>query len=431
MIPNQGIFSPSRYFLLLITVWLGVGLCIHLYLQEQVGFSRGCLGLGGGKTETASGGWVDCALVSAANPLAEFGVSLATVGFFYWSILLLGLTSLRGMPSSPGGWRALRLYTLTGTLISGGLVGWMFVVTGKGCPLCLIDAVLALQSCGLTLWPKRGGSKTGATSGSAKDPGGAVPAIHLGGVLGLILILVWINGVGRPTPNGIDQRAFYELLEGAIAPFYLDEMAPCGFGRNAAVPEGWAALAEDMGIDLPGEEGPVEWVYFYNPGCPGCADFESSRIWTMEVLAGAQAAGLVRHTARPVLLSRSFDEATTLLEAMWETEIYAELKLMIFSFQQDPDALKGEALRALLEKLTGDPNGYPSSASLAAARERLEKRTIRVQEAGVQSLPSIFINGLPLAPSRRNTTVQCLLTLIREAAGAEVVLHQTWDGEAN
>lgn len=402
-----------KHWLVFSVALLGILLCGHLVLIEHSGGSlTDCFG---SQKTTAPSGLFDCQISRSIDPLHAIGSSLSVVGLFYWCSLVLLLLGQLLLPNSTRLRWFIRLYTIVAALLAVGLVIWQYLAVQKLCPLCLIDAGLAVVAALLSFR---------LTLASSRVPQ-AWPA-YLGSSLvftlaGAFAYLAW----HQPKGSDFNEAKFYELLSQQIAPRYLDEMAPCGF------PEGTTPFAPLPSFFTPEDhidgspEAPLQLTVLFDPSCPACGHLNRQLMQIKAAFAEEEMSELLAIRYVPLMLYEATLPAT---QALWLLRGQPEFLLLKDQLAVEDGSLidSTDKLRPLLTALGLDADTLIGQIEGGAGRQEIIDTTLATYDAGIESLPRIFINGKPVPQSRRNRSADCLArTLLGEIGDFEVEATQT------
>lgn len=388
--------------------------CAHLIRLHQAEGDVDCLGQ---VKEVAADGLFDCKMAAAVDPLAASGGSLAVVGFVYWCAFTLVLLMRLQWLQSRALHRVLVGVSALAAVVASGLVIWQYSQTERLCAFCLVDALIALLVAGIIPFSKRMCDDIRILWPSY------AAAIFVFLMVGAGAALIGASPV--KSEEALSEQDFYKLLSQQIAPQYLDQMAPCGF------PDGIVALPELEGFfseqdHLTGSrDASVQVTVLFDPSCPACKHL-SGELEKLEI-SFADAGLAERMTIRyiPLMLYERTLPATQALWILRGTPAFATLKKRLAA-DDAPLVTSISELRPLLDGLDIDSENLLKRVEGGEGRQEIIDLTLKTYDAGIDSLPRLFINGKPLPQSRRNRSADCIAqTLLGELGVIEADPDET------
>lgn len=387
-----------------------MALTVHLWIQKERGFDRGCWGVTAGSPAAANTG---CTSRNLEGVGEMFGVSTAAWGYgFYFSVALLALA--RVLLPSPWPRRcqvASDVAVGAAFTYSAYLVYYQAVVARAYCPLCLVSAGLITVLFVLHVVQR---ARSGFTP--LPDPARVWEAGWAAGMVFaaagvLVAGLIFVDRLGLPgSDQGPDARRF-EAMVGRALPAFIDaerlrEWRPTGL--DSSVPP--LPLADWLTPEAPrvGTADGPSLVVFLDPNCPHCAGTYAA---VMKV------AGRYQDRAGFYVLPRALWEYSLLqvqaLELARQAGNYHEMWRRQFE-QRRPGGMNFAQVERLFRELQLDTTGLRER--LEGVRPAVLAQRSKAGAAGLNSTPAIFFNGIAVTGFGR--TEEGLARLIERAVPA-------------
>jgi protein-disulfide isomerase/uncharacterized membrane protein len=366
-----------------------MALALHLWIQKERGFDQGCWGLGG-PAPAAAEGCRDPGL----EPVSHFfGVSTAAWGYlFFFAVAGFSLAKVV-LPERC----AVFFHTALDVVVAAGfpasicLAYYQIFVARAICPLCLVTTALITGIFVVqTVLYFRGGHVPVPANERPDEIGYATGAVFgVGGVL--IAVLFFVDQIAtRRLDQGATARQF-ELMVGRSLPRFIDgdrlrEMRAAGAPGDGQTlkPEEWI----EAGTPFIGVASGPTVVAFFDPNCPHC---DTSFASVMRL------AEHYKDRARVIVLPRVLWPYSLLqvqaLELAREEGKYFEMWQLQFK-QQQKDGLNVKQLEALFRQLNLNPTDLKDR--LAKVRPAVIAKRDQARDAGINSTPAIFLDGLAL-----------------------------------
>lgn len=349
---------------------IGMVVALHLWVQKERNFDRGCWGLGTAGASAPAGGCQDPKLQQASY---LFGVSAATWGYLFFAVIAALAFAKIGLPPVA----ARRCHDFSEIAVACALPYTIYLVIFQTfvahafCPLCLVSStlVLLLLVVHVLIW-KRGGFVPIAEPDRVQEIGYA-SVLTFGGATALIAVLVFV-----------DQIATRRIEPGAFA-------GAAGGRPDAAhrVPP-TLDIQQWTGPETPalGTSRQVVVATFFDPNCPHCESVYSTIL---------NLADHYKNTATFYIFPRILWDYSILqvqgLEVAKQQGKYFEMWRLQFAHQRR-GGLKEEDLKALFADLGIKTDDL--STRLAAVRTGVLELREKARLAGINSTPTIFINGV-------------------------------------
>lgn len=347
----------------LILAVLGMLVTLHLWIQKERGFDQGCWGIAG--TATPIG--VDCRDPDLQRMGSLAGVSTAAVGyFFYLGLALLGFGRLLCSPRI-----AKRCDDAADIALATAIPYTLFLVYFQAfrakafCPLCIVTSgVLATLLLVRYLQHRRGGFQPTAEPLLLRET--AYACMIAFAAMGLtVAVVLFLNRVGL------------KPIAGETAPAQRREIPPIKV-------EDWV-FADTPSLET--ATGPVV-IAFFDPNCPHC-----DKSFAMMRTLAKRYKDRVRFVvfARP-LWKRSMLQVQALELARREGRYY---DMWEAQFAQDKrSGLSQQEIEALFSQLSIDTERL--AERLAALEQPVQAQLDKAKAAGINSTPSIYLDGAPV-----------------------------------
>lgn len=395
---------------ILILSLAGMILAMHLWIQHERNFDQGCWGLGENVLRGSSfEGCRDPALEPAST---IFGISTAVLGYaFYFGLATLAfaktILSLRLAKLAND---VAEIVVSVCFLYVLYLLFFQAVIAKAFCPLCLVSAAItiALFAVHVVQW-KHGGFVPIQDSERIREIGYASGLIF--GAMGmLVAVLLFVDQIATRRFDQGSNALQFQAMVGRSLPRFIDskrlsEMAPARLSSSAShlKQEDW--IKPDTPVVLGSSSG-VSVIVFLDPNCPHCNDTYAS----MMRLA-AQYQDKARFYILPrVLWSYSLLQVQA-LELAKQSSKYFDMWRLQFAHQQK-GGLRLKDLESLFRELGMDTRDLEQR--LSAVRTTVTSDASRAKAAGINSTPSIFIDGVAVEATSRSEN--SLAKLIEQAS---------------
>ncbi|GAB5519643.1 MAG: thioredoxin domain-containing protein [Rhodothermales bacterium] len=383
---------------------LGLLLVVHLWIMQERGFDRGCLGFSAPTGEIA-----DCNAVVQSEASTLLGLpNVVWGGFFYLGVL--ALTSLLALSSSILRTWAWRLRTL---LILGGwgyalyLVYVQYAVIGEFCVLCLTSAALVTVLLGLVLYDLFTSSNASPMRFSLINRARELTFVA---VLAVSTLLLAGADVGyftyfveppatadvAPPPSTEDDLAALQAV--------LDE---CAYDAEIPAFDDYLSLINNLTPTKGNTESKVHIFEYFDPNCPHCKHFDPVMTQFMSVFGDhAQ----LHYMPLPLLGDKSVAQVLAMIYAQ-EQGRFEEMKNAQFDIQ-DPRGLTKEQIMEAATKAGLDADAMITAMESGQHLEELRANYLQAIDMGVNSVPKVMINGRFITSGSR--TVECMTKLVMD-----------------
>lgn len=373
---------------------LGVLTTIHLKIQQDRGFDRGCLGF---TTSEAVEATFDCALVTQSDAGQLLGVSNAILGvIFYLAVALLSL----GVAFTAGE-RRVQLKGARALLLAVGLAYSLYlsyvqyVVLDQLCALCLISAAIAtllfvLQAIDL--------AKPGTTAASRRQAVQGSRGVAFYGALTALLVVLAAADV-----------VYFSNLEPAASAALAGEAGACTFDPRYEPVEDWPTMVSSLDPTRGSGDAPVTIIEFFDPNCPHCKTMHP----VLDAVA-AQYGEQARIVYKPVAaLGQISALPVAALHVAAQQGRFFEMLDLIFEHQK-PTGYTMEEVRGYAARIGLDPGTFMAQVQSGGFAMLMRQQLSQFEQIGLRSVPSVLVNGRVVAPTAR--TVECLGGMIEAAS---------------
>ncbi len=390
---------------------LGMILTLHLWIQKQRDFDHGCWGIGAPAAAAAGAGGCRSAELDKVSKLLGVSVAAWGYGFYFFVAAMAFAKMILPARAASAAHVASEVAVALAFPYSCYLVFYQAVVAKAFCPLCLVSAgfitglfvlhaVQYWRGKFVTIAEDQRGTEIGYAAGMGFVAMGALAAV-----------LLFVNHVGtRGFDEGSNAKEFTTMVGRSLPQFIegekLLEMKPVRFDFN--VP----ALKTDEWItnETPalGTPGKVTVVAFLDPNCPSC----KGTFAMIEALAERYRGQAAFYVMSRVLWDYSLLQSQALEVARPAGKYFDLWRLQLD--RQKCGGLDQPGIEQLFAELGLETANLRQR--LAAVRPALEAQRNRAIAAGINSTPTIFINGLAVENLSRDE--RSLGRLIERAASA-------------
>ncbi|GIV60257.1 vitamin K epoxide reductase family protein [Rhodocaloribacter litoris] len=382
----------------------GLLVVVHLWLQTERGFDRGCLGF------SAPDPTFDCEAVVQSDAGKVFGVSNVVWGLLFY-VLVAWMSA--AVVFVGDGWRAKikqarAVLLFFGFAYSAYLLYVQSVQIGEFCLLCLMSALtvaamFAVQVGEMVRLPA--GLRGMVTRHRPGEP-------RLYAALGIVLLLVAVADVvyfkSLPAP-GTPAVAAAETPPATAAANTARPGAECRYSEEippVADYDRFFSIGDPYQGNL---EAPVTVIEFFDPNCPHCKALHP----VMKQVVEANRERARFYLIPFVVFPQSMLQTEALYVAAQEGK-YFEMIDAQFAHQQQ-GGLDMNRLRTLAAGLGMDPDRFQARVERGMHLDQIRRIREELAAIGLRGVPAVMINGRVVDPAARSTT--CLNHLIASAAG--------------
>ncbi len=393
---------------------IGVILTLHLWVQKERNFDRGCWGAGETTPIADHSGCRDPRLAQA-QPDSLLSIPLAAWG--YGMYLFVGALAFGGILANT---RTAQWLHLIAETVLGGAVPFclyliyiqVFVIRAY-CPLCLVSDGLTVGLFILHLIQHRRGFDPVQEETRGLEIGYASGILFVATAM-MFGLLLFVDQVGTRRLDRGDSAEQFETMMDRSLPKFIDsarlaEMKPALFDERTKPiePKQWL----QRNTPVLGSADGVTVLVFLDPNCPHCRD-------TFAVLKklGQQFGSRIGIYIMPrVLWDFPFMQSLAILVAGEEGKYFDMWELQLE--RQKKGGLSLEEIEKLFQELGLQQTGV--AQHLETARAELTALRERAIEAGINQTPSIYINGRALAANSRDEKRLAILIERAESAALE------------
>ena len=388
---------------------LGVVIVVHLGLQQARGFEQGCFGIAA--LDAAAPGF-DCGAVLASGASTLLGISNVVWGvFFYVVVAALSFAALV-VPT----WRlqakqARAGFIGAGFLYSAYLVYYQITQLDALCALCLVSAgivtVLFVLLVGSLLFTNRSSHPMSLRS-SKREFTLLTYLLALAGLL-IAADAVYVGSrsataASSPAPAAV-ASAVPDTTQVAEGCYYDPEKEPV---------ENFSALVDFQDPSKGSAQSPVTIVEYFDPNCPHCKTMHAVMKKVIE-----QYGDEAQFVFKPMpLWGYSVPQIEALYAAAQEGKFFEMLDAQYA--RQQRGGLSMEQMQGIAREIGMNPDVLASRIQQQTHRDRIMQQRKRAVEIGVDSTPTIIINGRFIAGQSR--TPRCFGAFIdaaRQQASAD------------
>lgn len=416
---SQGSPERARFLNRLIfgIALLGILLTIHLWIQSERGFSRGCLGL----SEPEEAGISECAEVVRSDAGKLFGISNIVYGFFFFgTIAALSFAAILSRNEKA------RKVKLAGFILSAVgicyalfLFSYQVFVLGEFCQLCLTTAFTTAVLFAVFIIYR----------GNTHVPTFDLPGLvrEIGSFLFMIMIamLLLIGDVFFVNRLGTLEAATAQVLESTEQDF-----SPNASGSATGTPLDSAGQAAELaatcryddseptladfdqlisGAPTVGDPAaPVRIVEFFDPNCPHCRALHNAM---PEIMAAMGDEASVHFKPFPLWpYSYQQVEALYLADDAGKFEQMLDLQMQ----RQKAGGMSVSDLADIADEIGMDTDQFRRDLNSGKYRSRVSRDRAQVLREGIHSVPKIAIEGRFV--SGRSLNPACMAYLVDRAA---------------
>ena len=372
---------------------LGILVAIHLVIQENRGFDRGCLGFTTSEAVEAS---FDCAAVTQSAAGSLLGLPNGVWGVvFFLGIVGFTLGAAVAPRPSQSTLKNIRFGLVgVGVLYAGYLSYVQAAVLEEYCALCLIVSGLVglLAIVHVVGYVRSGGRSAGV-------PAGEVTKLASG--LGLVLVLAGAN------------VAYFQTLEPPEEETTEVAQATCDFADDRPTIRDVDRLIGEEDTIIGNPDAAVTILEFFDPNCPHCKTSHGEMKKVLDEYGDE-----IRLVYKPVVVigQQSVPQIAALYVAQ-EEGVFEEMLSLQFEMQQRGGLSMGQ-LRQIGEQVGLDPDELAERMQQDAYLERMQAaRETALEDVGISGVPAIFIDGYFVPGQSRNA--ECITELVANRLASE------------
>ena len=395
-----GVYRPALDTAVFILGLLGILVVLHLWIQADRGFDRGCFGF------SSTPATVECEVVTQSDAGTMFGVSNVIWGLvFYLGLSLLSFATVSVGPKKLVSVKQLRAGAIgIGFLYSLYLVYVQTAQIGEYCKLCLISAGIVAILFILQVIDFRLTSKTG--SAAEAEP----PAARFKLFTGLVIATVVLAGADvlyfqNLPPNEVVQSASTPpVAEGSAVGDQA--LGDCQYDLDKPTVENYRDLVTFTDPSMGNPDAPVTVIEFFDPNCPHCATLHPIMKQVVE-----QYGDRAWFVWRPFLnWPASMSQIEALYFAAQDGKFF---EMMEEQFRRlSPQAISIDELGEIATQIGLDGDLMRTRLQRGLYQNIIMRQRQAGVEAGIRSVPAVMINGRFV----RTRSASCIGQLIEAAA---------------
>lgn len=367
---------------------LGLLTTVHLYIMNERGFDRGCLGIETAQEFEES---FDCESV-VQEGLVIFGLSNITLGFLFYALLILCTI---GAVLSNNRKNILLIKTRDRLIIIGFIYSiylsiYQHFILEEYCALCLISGLISLVLFILLI-----------TSGFIKKS--SVPdKANKKLFLLLFTIGIAIAGLDIYYFSTLEKFTHAEKInENDIDNIKMDENEfnpdDCSFDTRKKSVKGYKNLISDYDIQYGNKNSEYVLIEIFDPNCTHCKKLHPKM---KEIISRFDDDILVVIKPNP-LWSHSIIQIQALYIAH-EAGLFNEMVEEQFSLQTPGKGLNLKQLLEISEKIGLDKEIVSSRIKTGHFVKKIMADNNEIKATGITSAPTLLFNGKPIAGKSRN-----------------------------
>ncbi len=394
-----GVYRPVLDTAVFVLGLLGILVVVHLWIQADRGFDRGCFGF------SATPSTVECEVVTRSDAGTMFGVSNVIWGLvFYLGLSILSFATVTVAPRKLAKIKQLRAGAIAvGFVYSLYLVYVQLAQIGEVCKLCLISAGIVAALFTLQVIDFR--SRLASASPPDAESGGS--RSRLFAILAAATVVV----------AGGDVLYFRSLPPNEVAPATASptaeqtttgggQSADCQFDLDRPTVENYRDLVTFTDPSKGNPRASVTVIEFFDPNCPHCATLHPIM---QEVVA--------KHGDKAWFVWRPFlnwPASMSQIEAMYFAAQDGKFfEMMEEQFRrQGPQAIGIEELGEIATQIGLDGELMKTRLQRGMYQNIIMRQRQAGVEAGIRSVPAVMINGRYV----RTRSAECIGQLIEDAA---------------
>lgn len=368
---------------------LGMVLALHLWVQEQRNFDAGCWGAG----LNVGGALGGCKNTTLQNASQLMGVSVAALGYwFYFTVAVLSFATVLVSDSLA---RTCHQAAQLVVAFAFPFTGYLFYVQGfvahAFCPLCLVSGGFVTMLFLIQAYQYWRVDFEPVTAAARSTEIGFAAGMGLTAMGILAATMVFVDKVATRRLDEGDNAKQFVTLFGQTLPRYIDsgrlaEMKPTLINHELKP----LNLKEWVDASTPalGKSDGVAIVAFLDPNCPGCS-FEFGQL---QMLAQKYKDKAGVYIFSRVLWEYSLLE-TQALEVAKQKGKYFEMWELEFNARKKGGLSLAEIVPLFARLGIRDAD---LGAQIAAAKPAVMAVRQKAMMAGINSTPTLFIDGAPV-----------------------------------
>jgi protein-disulfide isomerase/uncharacterized membrane protein len=384
----------------------GLLLTVHLWIQSERGFSRGCFGF----DNPEDLGIVECTAVVQSDAGKLFGISNVVYGFFFFALVAaLSFSSVLAQREFAKTLRKISLSVATfGVLYALYLFSYQVFVLQMFCKLCLMTGLTTALIFGTHAVEWAGKAVPKFDLGElVREVGLYILMILVAGIL-LVAAVFFVNRIGTLEASGVAQAAVTAPPGTSTTPSGETALGESSVEAESVAPDPEEVEAElervchfdgsvpdipdmaSMTRDAPyygDETAGVAMVEFFDPNCPHCRTLHERMPEIM-----TQVGDRAKLFYRPFPI---WPFSYAQVEALYLAEDAGRFAAMLDEqmARQKAGGLSVQELSDIADDIGMDVDQFRRDLSAGKYRGRVNRERIQISQLGVNSVPKIAIEG--------------------------------------
>ncbi len=383
----------------------GILLTLHLWIQTERGFDRGCLGFSA-PSPTAELG---CEVVAQSDASKMLGVSNVIWGFLFY-VFMAGLAFVRTFVSEDKArWlkRAVFVFAGFAFLYSVYLVLYQLFAIEDVCVLCLTSAGTVTTLLVIAILDTLYKGPAGVDPKAMTTEIGSFALTSFVGFAFAFALIVIVNGIGARGDSREEIGAIVSnTLPQLIDPQYLRQMAPCSYADDPPTLSDISAFTFPEDEFIGSADAPIRVIKFFDPNCPHCKTLH-------EVLEDVfpNNTEKARFYYRPFpIWGFSMPQVQALYLAREEGKFY---EMMEAQFErQKQGGLSQAELADIAGRIGLDVDRFREGLRSGKYLSQINAEKEAIMAAGVTSFPKLSIEGHFLPNNRASLNPTCIAGMI-------------------
>lgn len=389
----------------------GILLTLHLWIQTERGFDRGCLGL----SNPAPTAELGCEAVAQSDASRLLGVSNVVWGFLFY-VFMAGLAFVRTFVSEARArWLKRGLFVFSGFafLYSVYLVLYQVFAIEDVCVLCLTSAGTVTTLLIIATLDSLSKGPAGVDPKAMTTEIGSFALTSFVGFALAFALIVIVNGVGARGDSRDEIGAIVSnTLPQLIDPQFLRQMAPCSYADDPPALTNVNAFIFPEDQFIGSADAPIRVIKFFDPNCPHCKTLH-------EVLKDVfpNNTEKARFYYRPFpIWAFSTPQVQALYLAREQGKFY---EMMEGQFdRQKQGGLSQAELVEIARDIDLDVDRFREGLGNGAYLNQINQERQAILDAGVNSFPKLAIEGHFLPNNRQSMNATCIAGMIDQEYNA-------------
>lgn len=391
-----------------------VGLLVsaHLTIQESRGFEEGCFGFASPQAAT-----FDCGAVTQSEAATLFGIPNSIWGIvFYAAIAVLTAAAAFNWIGRRRTAKWLRATLIgVGFVYSAYLVYYQFFEISELCALCLVSAgVVAILAVAQAV--DFGKSEPSSSSDeTTRDVKSRREFAYMGALAAVVVLLIGADAMyfasaeaPEPYMPPAAPSAEQSVERASTADVNRQLPAECRYDLDRGPVEDYERLVNFYDATIGNPDADVTVIEYFDPNCPHCRTLHAIMEEVIETHEDQ-----ARFVFKPFFLwQHSIPQSEALYAAAQEGKFFEMLDHQ-YALQNPQEGLSPEELRGIAEDIEMDADALMQRIESGIYRRSLVADKEEAVAIGVNSTPTVLINGRFVATQSRSA--DCLRRMIEQA----------------